>query len=179
MRAMIASAPGLALALLGLLALPASAGDAEGLRYANRWGTSIAILGDPVPSIVSLEGSYDLTPYWRVHGGMGGGAFPGFLTDIEWKTYGAGVRFLALPRKAVSPVLGASMTYAQVQTRVFFFDDEPDEESAVTGVVSAGLDWQTRAGFNLAVGASALLQTGDSPFHSAPAFPYLRLGWLY
>ncbi len=179
MRAMIASASGLALALLALLAPPASAGDDEGLRHADRWGTSIAILGDPVPSIVSREASYDLTPYWRVHGGMGGGASPGFLEHIEWQTYGAGVRFFALPRKPISPVLGASMTYAQIQSQLLIFEDEPDEETAVTGAVSAGLDWQTKVGFNVAFGASVLLQAGESPFHSAPAFPFLRLGWLY
>ena len=82
------------------------------------------------------------------------------------------------PQKPLSPVLGASVTFARVEWS-YLWDEENHTEDAWTGGLSAGLDWQTRVGFNLAFGASVLLQSADSPFHSAPALPYLRLGWLY
>ena len=47
------------------------------------------------------------------------------------------------------------------------------------GGVSAGLDWQTRAGFNAGIGANVLLKSSDSPFETAGLLPFLRLGWLF
>jgi hypothetical protein len=157
---------------------PRSAETVE-LRHGNRFGAAVGVLADPVPSVVSAEVSYDLAPSWRLHGGLGAGASPGFLEDRTWQTYGAGVRFLVLPQRPFSPVCGASLTHATVKWD-FMLGLGTETQDTWTGGLSAGLDWQTRVGFNAAIGATVLLKPSDGPFETTwGLLPFLRLGWLF
>ncbi len=174
MRSVVRIVMGLSLAVV-LASLAPPAAGAEDLRHGNRLGVSVGLIADPVPSIISTEISYDLAPSWRVHGSLGGGIAPGFLGAASWASYGAGVRFLALPQKPISPFVGASATYSSIEYDMLWVSTT---ESTWTGVATAGFDWQTRAGFNLALGGSVLLKPSDSPFKPT-VLPNLRLGWLF
>ncbi len=181
MRTIGGAAAGLALALSLAILLPACPAAQE-LREQGRWGASLGILAEPSPSVLSAGVSYDLAPDLRLHAAAGAGASPGFLQNTDWATYGAGLTYIAFPQKPLSPTIGASMNYARLESStIHLWGPEPEKErwNTLTLGLNAGLDWQTRPGFNLAFGGLLWVDTGDTPFRDVGGLPYLRFGWLF
>ncbi|MEN9723653.1 MAG: hypothetical protein RJB38_1639 [Pseudomonadota bacterium] len=138
-------------------------------RVAKRFGLGLGLLGDPAPSVLGYQVSYNLSSFLRAIAGYG--SISGTTTSgtVTLTTIGGGARFF-VPGWNFSPVAGLS--YAQVSLT---------GSGSLSGFgasgshiyATAGFDWQAANGFNLGFGAN--ISTKDS----VGALPYLNFGWYF
>ena len=104
------------------------------------FGIGLSFLGEPAPSLIGVNLSYNATDFSRVSVGVGG------IWDGEGRgdpTFGGSIR-LFLPEYSFSPFAGMGLSY--------FNGIWNGAHVTSLETLSFGLDWQTPTGVDLAVG---------------------------
>jgi hypothetical protein len=142
----------------------------EAIRDNKRIGFYLSGLGDPFPSIVGINVAYNVLDELRLSAGLGEAIFG--------ESVGFGVKYIILPERPVSPVMGLGITRTRI-VDVFggIFGGTPGpDDILVSGNFSAGADWQTDFGFNLGLGASWIFATEEIGIR---VLPYINIGWFF
>ncbi len=136
-------------------------------RMNNKVGVTIGVVGDPYPSILGVNGSYNVTDFLRGTLGYGEIEFLG----VKMTTIGAGATGF-VPGWSITPIFG--LHYSNIST-------EGDGEIEIQGYrgsggllyTALGFDWQAGGGFNLGMGYNIPLSgTGPGTFYAAA-------GWFF
>jgi hypothetical protein len=124
-------------------------------------------LNDPVPAVVGLSAAYNLFDFARLQAGVGRFNseyhYGPYTMEARSLTYAFGSRFF-VPGWQISPMLGLS--WATILT-----DGFPNADHHFS--VSAGVDWQTRFGLDIAAGYN---QSFDAQIGG---LPFLNVGWFF
>lgn len=161
----------LSVALLAGLAMTSNA--EAGSRSAHKFGISVGLLSEPIPSVWGISAGYNFADW--VRGRVGVGFINGTVgTALVDATTMAGEAMFSIPDWSFSPV--AMVGYTNVSMTVTGTGDL----SALGGLTQsggavyagAGFDWQTSGGFNLGFNAKMLLSYGN-------VLPGIYLGWYF
>ena len=167
----------LGVVLIASAPLSATDKDTEGVRAKLPYGLYASGLGDPVPSLLSLNAAYALNDSFRVN--LGAGLLNGLAGDGY--SIGAGIKYFLCPRSNLSPVvgIGAAVSHAEMKTltgilnAIFKTNDPSQPQTTGVGAATLGLDWQLPAGLNVGAGVNLAVS------HSMGFIPYVNLGWFF
>ena len=139
------------LALLGLFTI-AGISHAQDSRSDKKFGVYLSLAGDPFVSLGGLNGAYNATDFLRLNAGLGYvGTDTASLTSV-----GLGAKIL-VPHWEFSPFFGLNFSESFLSSslgQVFFYNPSNGNISGNSlsfFYPSAGLDWQTQGGFNIAL----------------------------
>jgi hypothetical protein len=156
-----------------------SAIAAEGAsRTKHRLGLYTALLGDPFPSLFTLNLAYNLFSFLRVNAGYGSASvtFPTVVSapSISMTTLGGGVK-LFVPNWGFSPVVGLNYSKVTVSVTGTLSGQSLYGISGDTNFLytTLGFDWQTGYGLNFGFGYNLAMKAGIG------GLPFVQLGWFF
>jgi len=153
-------------------------------RSKNKLGVAINFVGDPFPSLVSYQLSYNLMHWLRA--GVSYGKFNFASTDAgpdsasgSITSVGVSAKVFVLPSWNLSPFVGAGYSYGK-GTGTFTIGGESlnSAENLTTIVGSVGIDHQSNIGFNIGAGINYFI----SPTLVTDALTYLPhfyVAWFF
>ena len=139
-------------------------------RSAHKLGITFSYFGDPFPSLLGANLSYNLGSLMRIRAGYGNINISNPLIS----SYGAG-GILFIPGLNLSPFLSAgwSRISSTWNANVGFYDLMEISTNTSHLYLGVGLDWQAKSGFNLSVGYNYSAKPGIR------GLPYVSAGWFF
>jgi len=125
-------------------------------RLDDRFGAYVSLWGDPYPAPIGVNVAYNVTDFTRVNIGVGAKDDQN-LSSVS--TVGAGVKFL-VPNWSLTPIAGINVSTTSSgnggpgSVRGF-------NPSGTRAYVTAGVDWQTGIGLNVAAGYAQSTKGGE------------------
>ncbi len=163
-------------------------------RMAKRFGAYVSVLGDPSPTLVGINGAYNITDYLRATAGLGyvstSLTMGSSVSEASLTTFGGGIKAM-MPGWNLTPIMGLNVAYAAFSskstqpkkipgsyTESVAGANDPElevnglKESQINPYLTVGADWQDKSGFNAGLGIQL-------SFIGADATPYFQLGWFF
>ena len=134
-------------------------------REEKKLGMYVSILGDPFPSIYSVNGAYNINDHFRANLGVG---MKFVIAAYGGYTFGGGIKYFFLPNSNFSPVAGVNLT-----TIITENPRSGSRSADLMGSTNLGIDWQLASGLDLGAGANLAESSG------LVVIPYINLGWFF
>ena len=147
---------------------------AQSARTEHKFGLHLGLLGDPFPTLLGINGDYNITDWGRLTAGYGSVSVDVAGGTISATTFGGGIRAM-VPNWNITPVLGLSVASVSVSysSPLITGDVKGFAASTTHLYVTFGLDYQAGIGFNVGLGFNYSLKSGVG------GLPYVNLGWYF